>query len=213
MKKDLFKRLKTETKRKREEKIKRRVLAEVSRWHVHLRKVGSTSPGPHGSPHQRGPGALSRDYPDFKQVLPEGFFERTDKIGKVIGWAPQIQILAHQAIGGFVSHCGWNSTLESIYFGVPIATWPLYAEQQANAFELVTELGLGVEICMDYRVGSKDILSAEKIAKAINDLMEENSETRKKVKEMSDKSRRTLVEGGCSYSSLGRLIDDIMSLV
>ncbi|KAI4353012.1 hypothetical protein L6164_001991 [Bauhinia variegata] len=144
------------------------------------------------------------------EVSPEGFLDRTDKIGKVIGWAPQIQILAPQAIGGFLSHCGWNSTQESIYFGVPIATWPLYAEQQANAFELVTEVGLGVEISMDYRVGSKGILSAEKIAKEIKDLMEENSEIRKKAKEMSDKSRRALVKGGCSYSSLGRLIDDII---
>jgi len=47
----------------------------------------------------------------------------------ICGWAPQVEVLAHKAIGGFVSHCGWNSILESVWFGVPILTWPIYAEQ------------------------------------------------------------------------------------
>lgn len=85
---------------------------------------------------------LLKDYEDYDEVLPEGFLERTSGIGKIIGWAPQMTILSHPAVGGFVSHCGWNSTLESIWCGVPIATWPIFAEQQTNAFQLVKELGL-----------------------------------------------------------------------
>ncbi|XVF71126.1 hypothetical protein PTKIN_Ptkin12aG0010700 [Pterospermum kingtungense] len=69
------------------------------------------------------------DYENLVEVLPEGFLDRTVEIGKIIEWAPQVAILSHHAIGGFVSHCGWNSMLESIWFGVPITTWPLYAEQ------------------------------------------------------------------------------------
>ncbi|KAE9592916.1 putative flavonol 3-O-glucosyltransferase [Lupinus albus] len=68
--------------------------------------------------------------------------DRTSGTGRVIGWAPQAQILSQQASAGF----GWNSTRESIYFGVPIATWPVHAEQQRNAFELVGELNMAVEI-------------------------------------------------------------------
>ncbi|KAK8717749.1 hypothetical protein V6N13_045006 [Hibiscus sabdariffa] len=86
------------------------------------------------------------DYENVAEVLPEGFLERTAGIGMVIGWAPQVVVLAHPATGGFVSHCGWNSTLESIWFGVPMAAWPLYAEQQLNALTMVRELGLAVEI-------------------------------------------------------------------
>ena len=74
----------------------------------------------------------STDYANLEEVLPEGFLDRTMSIGKVIGWAQQVAVLTHSAIGGFVSHCGWNSILESIWYGVPVATWPLYAEQQLN---------------------------------------------------------------------------------
>ncbi|GAU22201.1 hypothetical protein TSUD_252290 [Trifolium subterraneum] len=150
-------------------------------------------------------------------ILPEGFLERTAEIGRVIGWSPQTKILAHPATGGFASHCGWNSTLESIYFGVPIATWPLYAEQQTNAFELVCELKMGVEIALDYRVefnsGPNYLVTADKIEKGIRSVLDKDGEVRKKVKEMSEKSRKTLLEGGSSYTYLGRLIDYIMNQI
>ncbi|XP_058743031.1 anthocyanidin 3-O-glucosyltransferase 6-like [Vicia villosa] len=159
------------------------------------------------------------DYPlsDLDSLLPNGFLDRTAEIGKVVGWAPQSQILAHQATGGFVSHCGWNSILESIYFGVPIATWPLCAEQQTNAFELVSELKIAVEIALDYRVELNGehsyLLRADKIERGIKSVLDKNGEVRKKVKEMSEKSKKTLLEGGSSYTYLGNLIDYIMNQV
>ncbi|KAF7830832.1 anthocyanidin 3-O-glucosyltransferase 2-like [Senna tora] len=167
-------------------------------------------------PPPRGSIAQPTEYSNFDEILPEGFLERTAEIGRVIGWAPQTQILAHRATGGFVSHCGWNSVLESVYFGVPIATWPLYAEQQENAFQVVRDLEMGVEISMDFNVMSEmgtTFLSAEKIEKGIREVMEEESEVRKKVKEMSQICRKALMEGGSSYSYLGRLIDDITKMV
>ncbi|KAL0307112.1 UNVERIFIED_CONTAM: UDP-glycosyltransferase 71E1 [Sesamum radiatum] len=111
------------------------------------------------------------EYDNLEEVLPEGFLERNAGIGKVIGWAPQIDILSHRAVGGFVSHCGWNSTLESMWYGVPMAVWPLSAEQQMNAFLLVKDLGVAVEIKMDYQRnlmgGSNMFVTAEEIENGI----------------------------------------------
>ncbi|XP_034899068.1 anthocyanidin 3-O-glucosyltransferase 2-like [Populus alba] len=154
------------------------------------------------------------DYTNPRDVLPEGFLDRTAITGKIIGWAPQTDILAHPSVGGFVSHCGWNSILESIWFGVPIAAWPLYAEQQLNAFQMIVELGLGVEIKMDYRRefisdGKEDVISAGEIERGVRCLMELCDEKREKLKEMSRKSRKALENGGSSFTWLGRFIQDM----
>ncbi|KAL2492765.1 UDP-glycosyltransferase 71B7 [Abeliophyllum distichum] len=147
------------------------------------------------------------EYSDFGPVLPEAFLVRTAGVGKVVGWVPQVRVLSHPAVGGFVSHCGWNSVLESIWCGVPIGTWPLHAEQKMNAFQLVKELGLGVEICWD----DEPIVTAEEIERGLRKLMEIEDEARKKVKEMEEKSRMSMEQDGSSYTSLGRLIHHIMT--
>ena len=154
--------------------------------------------------------ASPSDYTNLEEILPQGFINRTQGIGKIIGWAPQVAILAHSAIGGFVSHCGWNSTLESLWFGVPIAAWPIYAEQQINAFEMVKELRLAVEVKMDYSKSKQIIVTAMEIERGIREVMEPNNEIRKNVKEIKEKGRKALMDGGSSHSSLDRLIADLM---
>ncbi|XP_071704594.1 UDP-glycosyltransferase 71E1-like [Rutidosis leptorrhynchoides] len=168
---------------------------------------------------RRPPSKEKMEYPEeyehFEEVLPEGFLDRTLSIGKVIGWAPQMAVLSHSSVGGFVSHCGWNSTLESIWCGVPVAAWPLYAEQQLNAFKLVVESGLAVEIKIDYRSntmpggGDEIIVTSKEIESGIRRLMNDE-ELRKKVKEMKGKSRFAVLEGGSSYVSIRRFIDLVL---
>ncbi|KAJ8758735.1 hypothetical protein K2173_000456 [Erythroxylum novogranatense] len=154
---------------------------------------------------------LPGEYANLEEILPEGFMERTATLGLVCGWVPQVTILGHQAIGGFVSHCGWNSILESLWYGVPIATWPVYAEQQMNAFQLVKELGLAVELRLDYREGS-DLVVAEELERALRRLMDGGGDhLRRKVKEMSDMSRKAVMENGSSYVSLGSLIHKLIA--
>ncbi|PIN22172.1 UDP-glucuronosyl and UDP-glucosyl transferase [Handroanthus impetiginosus] len=151
------------------------------------------------------------EYENPGEVLPEGFLERTVGFGKVIGWAPQMVVLAHRAVGGFVSHCGWNSILESIWYGVPIATWPLVAEQQTNAFELVKEFGVAIEIKMDYKRDSNVIVSAEMIGNAIEQLMDPENGIRGKVSALKEDSRRAVMERGSSYHFVKCFIDDVMN--
>ncbi|KAG5252517.1 anthocyanidin O-glucosyltransferase [Salix suchowensis] len=155
------------------------------------------------------------DYTNPRDILPEGFLDRTANTGKITGWAPQMDILSHPSVGGFVSHCGWNSILESIWFGVPIAAWPLFAEQQLNAFQIIVEMGFGVEIKMDYRKevnsdGNDDIVSAGEIERGVRCLMELDNEKRERLKEMSGKSRKALESGGTSSSWLDRFIQDVV---
>nr|GME10364.1 anthocyanidin 3-O-glucosyltransferase 2-like [Ipomoea batatas] len=170
------------------------------------------------------PGSLvPTGYSNPEEVLPEGFLERTKSIGKVIGWAPQSLVLAHPAVGGFVSHCGWNSVLESIWFGVPMATWPMTVDQQGNAFQLVKEIGMAVDIKMDYRTDSRglktnipivpEIVSAKDIEIGITSLMQ-NSTTnsvRTKAKEVKEKSRKALDEGGSSFNFVESFFENVMN--
>lgn len=152
------------------------------------------------------------EYENYEDVLPEGFLDRTAKVGKIVDWVPQLAVLSHAAVGGFVTHCGWNSTLESIWFGVPLATWPLEGEQQLNAFQLVVDLKLSAGITLDYssRNQNQPLVTGEEIERGIRKVMESDNEVRKYVKEMSDKSRASIKLGGSSHESLGRLINDML---
>lgn len=81
-----------------------------------------------------------------KLQLPDGYEDRILKANQgmiVRDWAPQLEILAHTSTGGFMSHCGWNSCLESITMGVPIATWPMHSDQPRNAALIIKVLQIG----------------------------------------------------------------------
>lgn len=154
------------------------------------------------------------DIADLGTVLPEGFLERTKGRGMVWpGWAPQVEILGHKAVGGFVSHCGWNSCLESLVAGVPILGWPLYAEQRFNAFEMAREVGVATEI----RVGEGGVLAgAEEVERGVRCLMGEDEEGRKvkeKAREVKELSRRALEEGGSARLALDDLVKEFVKKI
>jgi UDP:flavonoid glycosyltransferase YjiC (YdhE family) len=102
------------------------------------------------------------------------------------GWAPQTKILEHPSIGGFVSHCGWSSVMESMKFGVPIIAVPVHLDQPLNA-RLVEEVGVGVEVKRD--MNGK--LEREKVAKVIREVVVEKAGegVRRKAKELKEKIR------------------------
>ncbi|CAM0884574.1 unnamed protein product [Alopecurus aequalis] len=151
---------------------------------------------------------------DLGELLPEGFLERTKEKGLV--WptkAPQKEILAHGAVRGFVTHCGWNSTLESLWFGVPMVPWPLYAEQHFNAFTLVASMGVAVAIEVDRK--RNNFVQASELERAVKVLMDTGSDdgrkARAKATEMKAVCRKAVhEEGGSSYAALCRLTEHIL---
>lgn len=137
----------------------------------------------------------------------------------VWNWAPQQQILNHPAIGGFVTHCGWNSILESLNAGLPIITWPMFAEQFFNERLLVDVLKIGVPVGAKenkfWALGDKDdVVGREEIANAVVQLMEkeEGKEMRRRARKLTDASNKTIEKGGHSYNNLIQLIDELKSL-
>jgi len=143
---------------------------------------------------------------DPLEYLPNGFLERTKENGLVVAsWAPQVEILGHGSIGGFLSHCGWSSTLESVVNGVPLIAWPLFAEQRMNAKLLTDVLKVAVRPKVDDENG---IIKQEEVAKAIKRIMEgdESFVIRKKIKELSAGAATVLSEHGSSRKALSSLV-------
>ncbi|KAL6589868.1 hypothetical protein ACP70R_050194 [Stipagrostis hirtigluma subsp. patula] len=162
----------------------------------------------------RGPPAPGERHPsdaNLGELLPEGFLERTKSRGLV--WpatAPQKEILAHAAVGGFVTHCGWNSVLESLWFGVPMAPWPLYAEQHLNAFTLVAYMGVAVAMKVDRK--RKNFVEAAELERAVKELMgggEEGRRAREKAAEMKAACRKAVEDGGSSDAALQSLSEKL----
>ncbi|KAF7003703.1 hypothetical protein CFC21_018993 [Triticum aestivum] len=156
--------------------------------------------------------------PDPSEWMPEGFTElmaRGDRGFIIRGWAPQLLILNHPAIGGFVTHCGWNSALEAVSAGVPMVTWPRYADQFSNEKLIVEVLKVGVSIgAKDYAssVETHQVIGGEVIAESIGRLMSNNEEggaIRKKAKDLSVKARTAVENGGSSYNDVGQLMDEL----
>lgn len=124
-------------------------------------------------------------------------------------WVDQRWILAHEAIGGFLSHCGWNSVLESLSEGVPILAWPMFAEQHLNAKYLVEELKVGLQVPNLNR--AMKIVSREAICEGVKELMGgvKGFKSRENVVELGRMAKRSVQVGGSSYNNLNELVNQI----
>ncbi|KAK6933509.1 UDP-glucuronosyl/UDP-glucosyltransferase [Dillenia turbinata] len=140
----------------------------------------------------------------LEEALPRGFLERVGQTGKVLeGWAPQRYILGHSSVGGFVSHCGWGSTMETMKLGVPIIAMPMHLDQPYNA-RLIEEVGVGLEPKRD----NSGRLQRGEIAKVIREVMvgESGKNIKKKAKELSD----TMLKKG--EEEIDLVVDELVQL-
>ncbi|KAK3226653.1 hypothetical protein Dsin_006515 [Dipteronia sinensis] len=158
-----------------------------------------------------------------KWAMENGFEERNKGRGLVIwGWAPQVLILSNPAIGGFLTHCGWNSCLEGISAGLPLITWPLFADQFCNEKLVVQILKIGVRVGVEYPMtwGKEEkvgvLVMREDVKNAVEKLMnqeKEAQERRKRARELGMLAKAAVEEGGSSNLNITLLLDDIMNQV
>ncbi|KAL3514606.1 hypothetical protein ACH5RR_027323 [Cinchona calisaya] len=150
---------------------------------------------------------VGNDQNDPSVYLPEGFVERTEGVGLIVpSWAPQTAILGHASTGAFLSHCGWNSTLESLSNGVPIMAWPLYSEQKMNATLLTEEVGVAIKPEVE---AGKKVIGRKEIERVVRVIMEgeEGKIMRRKAKELKESAEKALRFGGSSYNSVSHVVD------
>ena len=145
------------------------------------------------------------DKQELEELLGDSFLERTKKRGIVVkGWVNQEEILRNPAIGGFISHCGWNSVMESARFGVPILAWPLHGDQRVNA-EVVENAGLGMWV-RDWGWGGERLVKGEEIGDKVRELMSDEK-LRNKAREIGEQARKAFEANGSSEKALMGLVD------
>ncbi|KAL5562481.1 hypothetical protein UlMin_032228 [Ulmus minor] len=160
---------------------------------------------------------------DNNNLLPPKFEERLkiSRRGLVIkGWAPQLLILEHPAIGGYMNHCGWNSIIEGVTAGVPMITWPFASEQFYNERFVIDVIKVGMSIGNEeywepWKALPRVTVKREQVTNVVNRLMggedEKVLEMRKKARGFAEKARKAVEKGGSSYGSVVSFIEELKS--
>ncbi|XP_024368207.1 UDP-glycosyltransferase 72B1 isoform X2 [Physcomitrium patens] len=143
--------------------------------------------------------------------LPPGFQDRVKGTGIIVThWAPQVQILQHPSTGGFLTHCGWNSILESIGAGVPMLAWPIQAEQMINTRWIVEE----VRAAFALRRDPYSFVDRNSIDKGVRLLIcsEEGQAAKKNVLHLRDKLLSSFGDNGLSAKCLKSFVEELEQL-
>ncbi|XP_060212449.1 UDP-glycosyltransferase 86A1-like [Lycium barbarum] len=140
-------------------------------------------------------------------LLPSRFEDDVKDRGLVVPWCSQIDVISHQAIGGFLTHCGWNSVLESIWCKVPMLCFPIFTDQFTNRKLVVSEWKVGVNLC------SGRVLKGQEIARKIDCFITEANKLRINLEETRKKLEDALSENGSSGRNYKQLICDLKSKI
>ncbi|GFP83141.1 hydroquinone glucosyltransferase [Phtheirospermum japonicum] len=147
---------------------------------------------------------------DPLHYLPQGFLERTKNRGLVVAlWAPQIQILGHGSTSGFLTHCGWNSILESAVFGVPLIAWPLCFEHKMNAVFLRDGLKAAIRV----KGNENGVVESGHVSEVVKQLMEgeEGKIIRERMMDVKIAAGNALSQEGSSSKALAQVVQKWIS--
>lgn len=151
------------------------------------------------------------DKPFVPHTLPEGFLDRAGDNGRVVKYSPQEQVLAHRAVACFLTHCGWNSTMEALTSGVPVLAYPQWGDQVTNAKFLVDVFGVGVRMC----TGEQDdvVTPRADVERCLREATEGSKAQQMKARALAWKSKADAAvrQGGSSDSHLQTFVDKITS--
>ncbi|XP_047947303.1 UDP-glycosyltransferase 83A1-like [Salvia hispanica] len=143
-----------------------------------------------------------------KVEYPEGFLERVcggRGLGKVVEWAPQERVLSHPSVGCFLSHCGWNSTLEGLAEAVPFLCWPYFADQYHNQSYICDKWKVGLRIEQD----GDGIRSRDEVKKKIEILVGDDG-MRVNALRLKEIAKKSVGQEGSSFVNFHRFIDHLM---
>ncbi|KAM5580251.1 hypothetical protein ABKV19_009811 [Rosa sericea] len=137
-------------------------------------------------------------------ILPPEFVAETKERGIIASWCPQEEVLNHPSVGGFLTHNGWNSTIESVTAGVPMLCWPFFAEQQTNCWYVCNGLGIGMEI--------DNNVKRDEVEKLVRELMEgqKGESMRNKANVLKKLAKEATDPQGSSYTNLGKVVNQVL---
>ncbi|KVH93315.1 gallate 1-beta-glucosyltransferase-like [Cynara cardunculus var. scolymus] len=144
--------------------------------------------------------------------LPEGFSEAAGDKGMVVQWSPQTQVLSHPAVSCFVTHCGWNSTMEALSSGVPVVAFPQWGDQVTDAKYLVDEWKVGIRMCRGE--AENRVIGREEIGQCLKEATNgvKAAEMKRNALKWKKAAEAAVEEGGTSDRNIQEFVDDIMKI-
>lgn len=135
-------------------------------------------------------------------ILPVGFENQVKDRGLIVPWCNQLNVLSNPAVGGFLTHCGWNSVLESVWCGVPMICFPSIYDQPTNRKLVVDDWKVGINL----RDGES--LDGEEVSEKINKLMTSNH-VKNEMKKVTTILHNALLKDGSSERNLDQFLKDL----
>ena len=142
-------------------------------------------------------------------VLPEGFLEKAGDKGKVVQWSPQEQVLAHPSVACFVTHCGWNSSMEALSSGMPVVAFPQWGDQVTDAKYLVDVFKVGVRMCRGE--AENKLITRDEVEKCLIEATtgEKAAELKENTMKWKKAAEEAVAEGGSSDRNLQEFVDEV----